>query len=63
MPESDSIERLNNVNSVDSELQRLQAKVVQLEQQVESSKKAESEIQRLNHDLEGQILKLAVLNA
>jgi two-component system sensor histidine kinase/response regulator len=63
MPESDSIERLNSVSSFDSELQRLQAKVVQLEQQVESSKKAESEIQRLNHDLEGQILKLAVLNA
>jgi len=63
MPESDSIERLNTVSSFDSELQRLQAKVVQLEQQVESSKKAESEIQRLNHDLEGQILKLAVLNA
>jgi signal transduction histidine kinase/CheY-like chemotaxis protein len=63
MPESDSIERLNSISSVNSELQHLQAKVVQLEQQVESSKKAESEIQRLNHDLEGQILKLAVLNA
>ncbi len=45
------------------EVEHLEARIAELEQQVENSKRAEAEIQRLNQDLEGQVLKLAVLNA
>jgi signal transduction histidine kinase/CheY-like chemotaxis protein len=45
------------------EIERLRARIDELELHVVNSKRAEAEIQRLNQDLEGQVLKLAILNA